>query len=391
MALQQPRQFPTTGFEVVDPAQKIEEERLPLYVRDEYYPMRIGEVVHEHYQVVAKLGYGTSSTVWLARDLRNGKYWVLKVYINTLQHNQELLVYNYLAKAPSNNPNQLGFAHVRQSHEAFQIDGPAGKHDVLVMTPLVMSLKTFQNMQKERVFPRELIAGALEQVFLGMNILHESDVIHTDLHADNLLIALADDSILASVEQNEIDTPCARKQRRKFYPCFSAWDLLEKEKLFDVYDSESQEHNDACHLAAMTALLGPPPPAFLEKSPVTRKYWDDDGNWTGLVPLPTERTFESLATALKGDDRDTFINFVECFLCPKSHLITALDRHTTLLAFCPLLAKGWWSLLRRAVYAADAGRIARVAAVAAAAAGSRKAVIRYFLDRMFKYELTTTG
>ncbi|KAM3523178.1 hypothetical protein NHJ13051_005225 [Beauveria bassiana] len=93
-----------------------------------------------------------------------------------------------------------------------------------------------------------------------------------------------------------------------------AWDLLEKEKLFDVYDSESQEHNDACHLAAMTALLGPPPAAFLEKSPVTRKYWDDDGTWTGLVPLPTERTFESLATALKGDDRDTFINFVECFL-----------------------------------------------------------------------------
>ncbi|KGQ04837.1 Serine/threonine-protein kinase SRPK [Beauveria bassiana D1-5] len=322
MALQQPRQFPTTGFEVVDPAQKIEEERLPLYVRDEYYPMRIGEVVHEHYQVVAKLGYGTSSTVWLARDLRNGKYWVLKVYINTLQHNQELLVYNYLAKAPSNNPNQLGFAHVRQSHEAFQIDGPAGKHDVLVMTPLGMSLKTFQNMQKERVFPRELIAGALEQVFLGMNILHESDVIHTDLHADNLLIALADDSILASVEQNEIDTPCARKQIGENFIHVSqyvlggrgalvisdfgqarigakqhgnampvpyrapevilgmqwgpevdrwsagllAWDLLEKEKLFDVYDSESQEHNDACHLAAMTALLGPPPPAFLEKA-----------------------------------------------------------------------------------------------------------------------------
>ncbi|PMB65063.1 putative serine/threonine-protein kinase clkA [Beauveria bassiana] len=215
-------------------------------------------------------------------------------------------------------------------------------------------------MQKERVFPRELVAGALEQVFLGMNILHESDVIHTgicidtfvlsgsitnriklDLHADNLLIALADDSILATVEQNEIDTPIARKQigGRFIYgsqyvlggagplvisDCGQArigaehhgnamplpyrapevilgmqwgpeaWDLLEKEKLFDVYDSESQEHNDACHLAAMTALLGPPPAAFLEKSPVTRKFWDDD--------------------ALKGDDRDTFINFVECFL-----------------------------------------------------------------------------
>lgn len=33
-----------------------------------------------------------------------------------------------------------------------------------------------------------------------------------DLHADNLLIALTDDSILKTVEQNEIDTPSPRKR-----------------------------------------------------------------------------------------------------------------------------------------------------------------------------------
>jgi hypothetical protein len=32
--------------------------------------MRIGEVIQGRYQVVAKLGYGTTSTVWLSRDLR---------------------------------------------------------------------------------------------------------------------------------------------------------------------------------------------------------------------------------------------------------------------------------------------------------------------------------
>lgn len=65
-----PRDFQSTGFEVIDPSQMVEEERLPFYNRDHYYPMRIGEVLKDRYQVVAKLGYGASSTVWLCRDLR---------------------------------------------------------------------------------------------------------------------------------------------------------------------------------------------------------------------------------------------------------------------------------------------------------------------------------
>jgi hypothetical protein len=69
-ASQPPRVFPTGGFQVIDPSDKVEEEKLPFYKRDDYYPMRMGEAIGEHYQVVAKLGYGTTSTVWLGRDLR---------------------------------------------------------------------------------------------------------------------------------------------------------------------------------------------------------------------------------------------------------------------------------------------------------------------------------
>jgi len=35
--------------------------------------------------------------------------------------------------------------------------------------------------------------------------------------------------------------------------------------------------NDAYHLAAMTALLGPPPLEFLQRSKDISKYWDMDG------------------------------------------------------------------------------------------------------------------
>lgn len=65
-----PRDFQSTKFEVIDPSQMVEEERLPFYNRDHYYPMRIGEVIKDRYQVVAKLGYGACSTIRLCRDLR---------------------------------------------------------------------------------------------------------------------------------------------------------------------------------------------------------------------------------------------------------------------------------------------------------------------------------
>lgn len=48
----------------------MEEERLPDYDKDAYYPVTIGEVFADRYQAVGKLGFGMSSTVWLARDMQ---------------------------------------------------------------------------------------------------------------------------------------------------------------------------------------------------------------------------------------------------------------------------------------------------------------------------------
>ena len=67
-----PRKFPTSGFVTLDATKKIEEEDLPSYVPEDYYPVYIGEVFGSRYQVVGKLGFGVNSTVWLCRDLRQG-------------------------------------------------------------------------------------------------------------------------------------------------------------------------------------------------------------------------------------------------------------------------------------------------------------------------------
>jgi hypothetical protein len=65
-----PLVFPNEGFVPIPTDTKVEEETLPDYVASRYYPVRIGEVFRSRYQVVGKLGFGATATVWLARDLK---------------------------------------------------------------------------------------------------------------------------------------------------------------------------------------------------------------------------------------------------------------------------------------------------------------------------------
>lgn len=45
-----------------------------------YHPVQVGDVFHQRYRVVQKLGWGHFSTVWLATDNQNpGNYVALKI------------------------------------------------------------------------------------------------------------------------------------------------------------------------------------------------------------------------------------------------------------------------------------------------------------------------
>lgn len=46
----------------------VEEEQVPLYDPKHFYPVNPGDLFHNRYKMLAKVGWGTSSTVWLARD-----------------------------------------------------------------------------------------------------------------------------------------------------------------------------------------------------------------------------------------------------------------------------------------------------------------------------------
>lgn len=48
----------------------LDEETSPGYDHKYFYPAKPGEILAHRYQTLVKVGWGVSSTVWLARDLQ---------------------------------------------------------------------------------------------------------------------------------------------------------------------------------------------------------------------------------------------------------------------------------------------------------------------------------
>lgn len=60
---------PSAIAPALDKCKPIEEERTPYYDPKRFYPAHLGEILNDRYRIATTLGYGTNSTVWLARDL----------------------------------------------------------------------------------------------------------------------------------------------------------------------------------------------------------------------------------------------------------------------------------------------------------------------------------
>ncbi|KAF4987740.1 hypothetical protein FGRMN_10164 [Fusarium graminum] len=364
---EKPRSFPATGFHLIAHDIKVEEEEIPDYVASRFYPVYLGQILQARYQTVTKLGFGSSSTIWLARDLRERKYVALKIYVHTSHFHRELSIYQSMSPilARTNNP---GRNNIRNLVDSFEIEGPDGRHIVLVMQAAQMSLRDFKTVFREDGgFDEAFVRGAVEELLKALDFIHkEAHVVHTDIHPGNLLLGLDDDSQLEPLVDMENKSPVTRKQisrdrtiylsrlmRPKPGPMLlsdfgearsgpgphagdimpiqyrapetimcvawscpvdiwsvgpTAWDLLGPKRLFTARDSDGDMY-DAAHLAELIATLGPPPLDFLQRNPErTADFWDEEGNWLGLAPIPSNRSLEELETRL--EDSSGFISFL---------------------------------------------------------------------------------
>ena len=165
-------------FERIDHSYVVEEESVFGYNPKHYYPVKLGEILHERYKVITKLGYGSASTVWLCRDLQQQhEYVALKVYINCSKFHREIPIYKEINNLQTTHEGQK---YVRKMYDSFQVRGPHGTHECLVHEPLGISLGELKVHCPDELFSPQHIRVFLRYILSGLQFLHkEADIIHT--------------------------------------------------------------------------------------------------------------------------------------------------------------------------------------------------------------------
>lgn len=180
------REFPTSGFYVYPKSQKVDEENYSWYSPRDFYPIRLGEVIQERYQIISKLGYGTASTSWLCRDLCAHRYVAIKVYAsNQEQAQREIAAFKHLRKVLEDGSaaDELGGAQfIRLLRRSFELDHPRSskKNLCLVYEPMGMTLADFRIVACEGKLPLELFKPMLPFVLAALDFMHtKANMVHT--------------------------------------------------------------------------------------------------------------------------------------------------------------------------------------------------------------------
>ncbi|KAF2023257.1 kinase-like protein [Setomelanomma holmii] len=168
----------------------IDAEPLHRYHRGGYHPVHLGDCLNNgRYKILHKLGWGGYSTVWAARDIRKQTYVAIKISVSEPNHqSREITVLRAIAAAHSDQP---GYQYLMTMQDHFQINGPNGTHDCLVLELLGPSVADYLDAHSciERL-PGTLAKTIAKQTLLGLCFLHEQKIAHADLHTRNLAFTI---------------------------------------------------------------------------------------------------------------------------------------------------------------------------------------------------------
>ncbi|KAI1173936.1 kinase-like domain-containing protein [Nemania sp. FL0916] len=184
----------------------IDAEPLHRYQPGGYHPILLGDLFkNQRYRVIQKLGWGSYSTTWVARDQLHSRNVALKVSVSERSSNDEAHILNAISKLSEDNPgrNHPGRHHLVQMLDHFTVDGPNGTHHCLVLELLGPSVPDVLEFHyRDNRLPAGVAKSAAYQALLGVDFLSSHKIGHGDIHSRNIAFALPD-LALASLDESQ--------------------------------------------------------------------------------------------------------------------------------------------------------------------------------------------
>ncbi|KAJ9257875.1 hypothetical protein DTO271D3_1667 [Paecilomyces variotii] len=196
----------------------IDEETVPGYDSTEYCPVGPGDVFNDRYKMVVKMGWGGSSTVWLARDTKRNifqrsRFVAVKVHNSSQGSSDEAIgerdLEQYIARK---NPLHRGHAFVRTHIDAFEVPGLSRRHLCLVYEPMREPIWQLRQRFPGGKFPPSLVKAYIFILLHGLDYLHsECGVVHTDLKLENILVSCENPAAIKQFAEKQMKCGVQRK------------------------------------------------------------------------------------------------------------------------------------------------------------------------------------
>lgn len=167
---------PRVRFYAIDDA-----EAFWRYSAGGYFPVAIGDRLGDRYRVINKLGHGSYSTVWLARDERSQHLVAIKVCTaDTSPRESEIL--SLLGESPLDGTARHAIVGVKNIIpsvlDEFRVTGPHGMHTCLVTTPARSSVAQTRLSSFNRPFRLDVARAVAAQLILATSYIHSQGVVH---------------------------------------------------------------------------------------------------------------------------------------------------------------------------------------------------------------------
>ncbi|KID83605.1 protein kinase domain protein [Metarhizium guizhouense ARSEF 977] len=351
----------------------IDEELLPGDRLKSFHPTRPGEVLNGRFKTITKLGYGASSTVWLAENIafENSadnsapRYVAVKIVALDIDAAWEAGISKLIAHTE---PSHEGLDFIRTHIDEFQLTGENGTHTCLVYTPMRETLFQLQHRLRGQRLAPPLVKFFMYCLLKAVDYLHtKCRLIHTDIKDGNIMVTIESEDVLTNFIKRQTKNPQPKHIRSQdgretylsqgnfgplqgsrllpkladfnlAFPGPAMWNLMEGISLFDRPAGEDGEYDAHVHLAQMVSLLGEPDEELIKRERFFRNYrlekpvvnsrgkacktmnefWGgpffNDENNLRRTDLVQGKRLADTVTELVGDEKDVFLDFASGML-----------------------------------------------------------------------------